>query len=552
METSAFEILMESVLKMASLMDVSAFVLVENRNNQRRYGGSNHLCDMYCNGRLIGEVDDVRLRVEGPTTDLRSVQTPQDAPAPDENQDVEWIGDESAESSTMARTVGKRRGEDANFVSLKRPRTSIGEFRVTTVADASAQVFAEISGYYDEDQEAAYGDSMGENEDDWSENVEVAAPRRTSRQSKKVRSNDFVEDFENSPSPPQRGGKSKFKKKNLSQCEAEESLNDPNDGTITQQYQDVVKWEASGEAGQASSQNALVAVANSAKSNLMPYMCSSEECANKANTYYKSKDLKDHIVTHHGKDMFFDCDSCHTQSLRFKDMKKHLKESHGITQTFICFICYRGFIAGTLYHKHWEEYHDRSCRFCYVTLPTLEDLKDHLVIVHQKVYDQVRAQKSKSGGAGGAANAPYLCKLEECGLTFHQQQQLYGHIRNNHGKNIRFYCSMCQNAQVGLTFTEIRAHLVSDHGAKVSFLCYVDGCFRAFKDKELYLEHKKLEHAHECRYCLSCFPNDEALQDHTKHIHAVLDEGGLTCRKCGMLCVDNYKLKVHQQRCWQR
>ena len=43
---------------------------------------------MYCNGRLIGEVDDVRLRVEGPTTDLRSVQTPQDAPVPDENQDV--------------------------------------------------------------------------------------------------------------------------------------------------------------------------------------------------------------------------------------------------------------------------------------------------------------------------------------------------------------------------------------------------------------------------------------------------------------------------------
>ena len=76
-------------------------------------------------------------------------------------------------------------------------------------------------------------------------------------------------------------------------------------------------------------------------------------------------------------------------------------------------------------------------------------------------------QKSKSGGAGSAANAPYLCKLEECGLTFHQQQQLYGHIRNNHGKNIRFYCSICQNAQVGLTFTEIRAHLVSDHGAKV-------------------------------------------------------------------------------------
>jgi len=551
METSAFEILMESVLKMASLMDVSAFVLVENRNNQRRYGGSNHLCDMYCNGRLEGEADDVRLRVEGPTTDLRSVDASQNTDPCDDNQDVEWIGD-GLNEAPMGRQPGKRRGEETNYSSGKKARTSGQDYGIADDVHAGAQVFAEISGYYDEDQEAAYG----ENDEDWSENVEVvAAPRRTSRQTKKIRSNDFVEDYENTPSPHQRGGKQKFKKKSLNQCDADESLND----TISHQYQDVVKWEGANESGQSSGQNALavanpqtaMVVANPAnKSNLMPYMCSSEECANKANTYYKSKDLKDHIVTHHGKDMFFDCDSCHTQSLRFKDMKKHLKESHGITQTFICFICYRGFIAGTLYHKHWEEYHDRSCRFCYVTLPTLEDLKDHLVIVHQKIYDQVK--KTKSGGAGGAANAPYLCKLEECGLTFHQQQQLYGHIRNNHGKNIRFYCSICQNAQVGLTFTEIRAHLVSDHGAKVSFLCYVDGCFRAFKDKELYLEHKKLEHAHECRYCLSCFPNDDALQDHTKHIHAVLDEGGLTCRKCGMLCVDNYKLKVHQQRCWQR
>ena len=40
-----------------------------------RYGGSNHLCDMYCSGRLEGEADDVRLRVDGPMTDLRSVET---------------------------------------------------------------------------------------------------------------------------------------------------------------------------------------------------------------------------------------------------------------------------------------------------------------------------------------------------------------------------------------------------------------------------------------------------------------------------------------------
>jgi hypothetical protein len=78
--------------------------------------------------------------------------------------------------------------------------------------------------------------------------------------------------------------------------------------------------------------------------------------------------------------------------------------------------------------------------------------------------------------AGAARNAPYLCKLEECGLTFHQQQQLYGHIRNNHGKNIRFYCSICQESQVGLAFTEIRTHLIADHGAKVVTVMMTEIC----------------------------------------------------------------------------
>ena len=97
-------------------------------------------------------------------------------------------------------------------------------------------------------------------------------------------------------------------------------------------------------------------------------------------------------------------------------MKKHLKESHGITQTFICFICYRGFIAGTLYHKHWEEYHDRSCRFCYVTLPTLEDLKDHLVIVHQKIYDQVKVSPEVCSEVGNAWRMLTSCESNSTSL----------------------------------------------------------------------------------------------------------------------------------------
>ena len=42
-----------------------------------------------------------------------------------------------------------------------------------------------------------------QNEEDWSENVEVLALRRTPRQTKKIQSDDFVDDCENSSSPPQ-------------------------------------------------------------------------------------------------------------------------------------------------------------------------------------------------------------------------------------------------------------------------------------------------------------------------------------------------------------
>lgn len=62
-ENLAFEILMESVLKMAQLMNVSVFVLVENGAKRRRYGGSGKLCDAYFDGTLAAQKRDIQLRV---------------------------------------------------------------------------------------------------------------------------------------------------------------------------------------------------------------------------------------------------------------------------------------------------------------------------------------------------------------------------------------------------------------------------------------------------------------------------------------------------------
>ncbi len=65
----------------------------------------------------------------------------------------EWIGESSTESPTR-RPAGKRLGEETNFAPGKKARN--GPEVATAEVESGAQVFAEISGYYDEDQEATY------------------------------------------------------------------------------------------------------------------------------------------------------------------------------------------------------------------------------------------------------------------------------------------------------------------------------------------------------------------------------------------------------------
>ena len=69
----------------------------------------------------------------------------------------EWIGDVSVEASMVRTSATKRRGEDSSFSSSKKARTSPDFSREDNVEE-NPQVFAEISGYYDEDKEATYGE----------------------------------------------------------------------------------------------------------------------------------------------------------------------------------------------------------------------------------------------------------------------------------------------------------------------------------------------------------------------------------------------------------
>ena len=71
----------------------------------------------------------------------------------------EWIGD-GLNEAPMGRQPGKRRGEETNYSSGKKARTSGQDYGIADDVHAGAQVFAEISGYYDEDQEAAYGEVL--------------------------------------------------------------------------------------------------------------------------------------------------------------------------------------------------------------------------------------------------------------------------------------------------------------------------------------------------------------------------------------------------------
>jgi hypothetical protein len=52
LQTSVFEILMESVLKMSNVMDLKVFVLFESIDKSRHYGGHEDLCDQFNDGIL--------------------------------------------------------------------------------------------------------------------------------------------------------------------------------------------------------------------------------------------------------------------------------------------------------------------------------------------------------------------------------------------------------------------------------------------------------------------------------------------------------------------
>jgi len=73
-EDMAFDILMESVLKMSNVMKVSIFLLVESRG-KRRYGGCDDLCSSFKSGTMKATNGDVHLSLcgNGETTVVDSV-----------------------------------------------------------------------------------------------------------------------------------------------------------------------------------------------------------------------------------------------------------------------------------------------------------------------------------------------------------------------------------------------------------------------------------------------------------------------------------------------
>ena len=51
-QASIFEVLMESVLKMSNVMDLKVFILFEDVERKRHFGGHEDLCDLYNDGIL--------------------------------------------------------------------------------------------------------------------------------------------------------------------------------------------------------------------------------------------------------------------------------------------------------------------------------------------------------------------------------------------------------------------------------------------------------------------------------------------------------------------
>lgn len=255
------------------------------------------------------------------------------------------------------------------------------------------------------------------------------------------------------------------------------------------------------------------------------------------------------------------CLYCDSSYLFFNQLKTHLNDSHNdLTEKEIC----RSLKTPKNLIK--AEVSDIKCKVCGSTVKTIDNLIQHLVLNHNKLYHDTPRFKPSHGILGFDLTSEkfkcHVCKKEFrffknlsihmndhsanfvchfCGKKFLSDHRLHAHVKMH--KETELECKFCDKM---FRTTSARAYHVRKTHSKAVYAC--PECDEVFPQYQKRLQHLVTAHnlkkpEYKCDICLKNYASSGGLSAHVQYSH--LKNKEYPCHICGKNFGYKWTLKKH-------
>jgi len=172
-----------------------------------------------------------------------------------------------------------------------------------------------------------------------------------------------------------------------------------------------------------------------------------------------TKQLRNHIKSHHTNDAKEVCYECGIQVRSKTILEKHIRRIHLNQKNFICDVCgYRGFFKFNIVNHIKIHLENREKLFCSFQGCNHQSISKPALKIHHK------------NEHSGEAKKVYACF---CGKEFRQNSSYYTHMRMVHEKIKAHACQHCDRSFYDRT--QLKNHIKSQHLKKKDLECETCG-----------------------------------------------------------------------------
>eukprot|EP00092_Neocalanus_flemingeri_P027150 GFUD01029444.1.p1 GENE.GFUD01029444.1~~GFUD01029444.1.p1 ORF type:complete len:816 (+),score=160.55 GFUD01029444.1:309-2450(+) len=240
-----------------------------------------------------------------------------------------------------------------------------------------------------------------------------------------------------------------------------------------------------------------------------------------------------------GKEICKDC------GVAVKNMRQHTRFVHEKNLPFKCEEpgCETKFTSTCGLKKHIESVHQMLREQCLICQKSVSDVKQHIKIVHHKIREYQCPEcckyfQTKTHLKNHVAHV-HLGLREDCPECGKMVQNVKNHINIVHNKVANFPCDQCSTKC--LTSTALQKHVSSVH-LKEKINCPECGIVVALAHLARHVQRKhsdKVKVKFTCTHCDKFFPDRGQLAKHIMRVHLEVRD---KCSACGLMTKD---LKRH-------